>query len=161
MKGRLILTSATAVIVGMAAFMAARSIGCSCCSSSAGVDNVSFLAKELELTPEQAGQIRNLVSELESKLENQCSTQCKSRTAISEVVALESAGREREEAVIAEMGRAYMESERATLDNIRKVRALLNPAQKKRFDELILACVCESCARCSSHGNKTGAKTCK
>jgi hypothetical protein len=162
MKGRFTLTIATAIFAGAAAFMAARFIGwsCSCCSSSAVVDNVAFLTKELDLKPEQAGEIRKLVSELESRLESQCSSQCRSRTSIAEVVVLES-GQEREEAVIAEMGRAYMESERATIDNIRKVRALLNPVQKARFDELISACVCESCARCSRHEDKTGAAKCK
>jgi len=81
---------------------------------------------------------------------------CAARARLVQALAGETNGTAQAEAVVTEMCRAYEQSERATLDHIRQVRAVLTAEQRKRFDAMISDCMCKPC---SMHGGSCRANT--
>ena len=109
------------------------------------LEDVSFLVRELELDDSQAAEIRALHADLGSRLNDCCARHCKARARLGRALAGETNETAQTEAVLVEMCRAYEDGERATLDRIRKVRAVLNAKQKQRFDAMISRCMCRGC----------------
>ncbi len=107
--------------------------------------DLSFLTRELGLSDTQAGAIKNLHAALGVKLNECCALHCAARARLGQALARETNGTAQTEGVLAEMCRAYEESERATLDHIRQLRLVLNAEQRKRFDAMISRCMCRSC----------------
>lgn len=149
MKKRWLIPVLVAVIIGAMAYGLTRWAACSQCQPSPGrLENVSFLKRELRLNEVQSCEIAKLHGFLNAKLADCCQRHCAVRARLGQALGNETNGTVQARMIVEEMCRAYEASELATLDHIQRVRALLNPEQKKRFDELITECVCESCAMC-------------
>ena len=114
------------------------------------VQDVSFLTRELGLNDDQAQEIKRLQATLVAKLQDCCLRHCAARARLGQALAADTNGRAQADIVLKEMCRAYEESERATLDQIRAVRAVLNAEQRRRFDTMISNCMCKPC---SMHGD--------
>ena len=133
-----------AVAVGLLAFGITKMMTCG--RSAPPIDrlrDVTFLAHELNLSEAQAKEIKQLHLTLATELNDCCMNHCAARARLGQALAADSNGTAQADAVIVEMCRAYEASERATLDQIRKVRKVLNADQKKRFDVMISSCMCQ------------------
>lgn len=149
MKRRWLIPALVAVVIGALAYGLTRWAVCNRCSPLPDrLEDVSFLSRELGLTETQAREIRPLQVALGAKLTDCCARHCASRARLGKALSNETNSAAQAQALVAEMCRAYEASELATLEHIQRVRELLNPEQKKRFDELITECVCGSCAVC-------------
>lgn len=114
------------------------------------LQDVSRLSRSLDLSDAQVEQIKALHTALGSQV-NDCGVRhCAARARLSEALANETNGVAHADAIVAEMCRAYEQSERATLNHIRAVRALLTAEQKRRFDVMVSRCVCgqQEMAKC-------------
>ena len=140
-----------AVVVGLLAYGITRSS--TCVGPVTPVDrlhDVSFLVRELKLSEAQASRIRSLQSGLAASLGDCCGRHCSARAKLGQALADETNAATRTEEVLKEMCRVYEESERATLDHVRRVREVLDVQQRKRFDAMLTSCVCRTCAGCKA-----------
>jgi len=110
------------------------------------LQDVSFLTRELGLSDAQANEIKRLHASLGAKLNDCCARHCAARARLGQALATETNGAAQTEAVLAEMCRAYEAGERATLEHMRRVRAILNADQRRRFDAMITNCMCQACS---------------
>ena len=149
MKRQWLIPLLVAVVIGAMAYGLTRWVACTRCRPSPDrLENVSFLSRELGLTETQAQEIRQLQTLLGAKLTDCGERHCAARVRLGKALSSETNSAAQAQALIAEMCRAYEVSELATLEHIQRVRELLNPEQKRRFDELITKCLCGSCAMC-------------
>ena len=145
MKRAWLVPLALALAAALAAYAAAWH---ACGGRPAAVDrlqDVSVLAAKLGLSAAQAAEVRRLHADLAAELRTCCERHCAARARLGATLVAETNGTAQADALLAEMCRAYEQSERATLAQIRQVRAVLNPEQRRRFDALISDCVCQPC----------------
>lgn len=109
--------------------------------------DVSRMTRELGLSSEQARRIGELHASLAVALDEACTRHCAARARAGRVLAQGTNGQEKADAALAEMCRAYEDSERTTLYHIRKVREVLTAEQRKRFDGMVGECMCRGCRR--------------
>ena len=107
--------------------------------------NVSYLDRELNLTEEQTREVKSLHADLVARLADCCARHCAARARLPAALAAGTNGNVAAEAVVAEMAKAYEDSERATLAHLCRLRAALSPAQRRRFDALVMECLCGAC----------------
>ena len=159
MKKRWLIPVLVAVIIGAMAYGLTRWAACNRCQPAPDrqvsdrqvpgrLEDVSFLKRELRLNDAQAREIAKLHVSRNAKLADCCQRHCAVRARLGPALCNETNGTVQARMIVEEMCRAYEAGELATLDHIQLVRALLNPEQKKRFDELIAECVCASCPMC-------------
>jgi hypothetical protein len=115
------------------------------------LQDASFLARELCLSDAQASEIKSFHASLGKKLDDCCMRHCAARARLGQALVADTNGSAQADIVLEEMCRAYEQSERATLNHIRAVRAVLNAEQKRRFDQLISDCMCKP-SKCRRHG---------
>lgn len=147
MNPKWIATGVVALAVGALAFGFTRGVVCK--GSGASLDclqDVTFMTHELKLSDAQAAEIKALHSTLGAKLNDCCTRHCAARARLGQALADGTNGSVQADAVVADMCRAYEESERATLDHLRQVRAILNAEQRGRFDAMIADCLCGPCS---------------
>lgn len=149
---------AAALTAGLVAFAIARRVTCP--DIKAPIERLketALMTRTLELTPDQQAQIASWHIELAAALEICCDRHCAARLRLGEALTGEPSDDEAlTDAWLQDMGRAYLESERAILRHIRQVRTILNPEQRARFDRMIKENLCRSCptgAACAGPGN--------
>lgn len=116
----------------------------------------AFLARALDLTPEQRGQVQELLSAYTRELGQCCSSHCSARMKLGHSLFKPGwdAGKDKE--LVEAMCRAQAETELATLQHIRAVHALLNPGQQRQFEQMVSGCICEDCTLCETTGDVSG-----
>ncbi|MFZ4395805.1 MAG: periplasmic heavy metal sensor [Kiritimatiellia bacterium] len=140
-----------------AAYSITRCIACGRDTPSVDhLQDLSFLARELHLSNAQITEIRQLHATLGKNLNDSCRLHCAARARLGAALATDTNGTAQADAVLADMCQAYELSERATLQHIRAMRAVLNAEQVKRFDVLISQCMCQPC---NMHDSRCGADT--
>lgn len=147
MNYRWIIPCVAAAAAGVVAYGVMRSTVCG--PSDVSVDrlqDVSFLVRELGLNDAQIREIERLHTTLGTQLTDSCSRHCAARMRLGQALAADTNGSVQADAVLEEMCRAYEQSERATLNHIRAVRAVLNADQRRRFDAMISDCMCQPCS---------------
>lgn len=150
MKRSWLIPVLIAIVIGAMAYGLTRWAVCTRCQPSPDrLEDVSFLRRELGLTETQAREIRQLQTSLGAKLTDCCERHCAARARMVQALTADTNGNAQAEAVLAEMCRAYEQSERVTLNHIRAVRAVLNAEQRRQFDTMISDCMCRPC---SMHG---------
>jgi Spy/CpxP family protein refolding chaperone len=91
------------------------------------------LTHELNLTDVQAAEVARIEADFQKKLADSCAAHCAARVALAESLT--------DPAKVAEhsarMCAAQTESEKAALDRILKVLALLTPEQQQRYTALV------------------------
>lgn len=149
MKIRWLIPALAAVAIGALSYGLARWAVCSRCQPAPDrLEDVSFLKQELGLSAAQTRDIRQLQRALGAKLTDCCERHCAARARLAKALGNETNGATRAQALVAEMCRVHEESELATLAHIQRLHAILNQEQKRRFDELISECLCQSCPKC-------------
>ena len=109
------------------------------------LNDVAWLKRELKLTDTQSAEIENLDKAYREKVEHCCETHCGARFTLSEELAKPQVDLTRATACVDRMVAAQSESERATLDHILRVRAVLTRDQQQRYAALVSKQVCTAC----------------
>ncbi len=154
MKKKWMMSLLVVVAVGGLAFGASRYFACKT-TGTVGLGrlrDLTFLERELKLTDAQVSRIEALHGELTAQLDSCTARHCSARMRMGKALSEGTNIQARADALLAEMCRAYEESERATLNHILQVRALLDARQQEHFDALLSACLCQSCLRCEAAG---------
>jgi Spy/CpxP family protein refolding chaperone len=128
MKRTLIALFVVTLLVAVTAFGVARWLRCRSCAAP----NVS-LADELKLTDVQAAEVARIEAEFQKKLADCCAAHCAARAALAESLADPSKAAQH----CARMCAAQTESEKAALDQVLKVLALLTPEQQQCYTALV------------------------
>ena len=163
MNRKWIIPLVGAVAASFLAFFVTRSMVCD--GGKPPLDclqDVSVLVRSLGLSESQAREILALHAKLGPQLNDCCARHCAARARLGKALANETNGIDQAEPILMEMCRAYEQSERATLNHIRAVRATLNTEQRRQFAELIIRRVCDphekgNCAA-SAMGGADGCK---
>lgn len=147
MKHTWIIPLIAAIAVGALAFTVTRR---ACCGRAGAtldrLQDLSYMSHELHLSGEQVVKLQALHAALGHRLGDCCARHCAARARLGQALVSATNDDVLAEACLAEMGRAYEESERITLGHIRQVRSLLDPDQRKRFDEMIAGCMGGICS---------------
>lgn len=109
------------------------------------LQDVSFLTRQLQLTRDQAREIKALHAALGAELDTACRAHCDARARLGQALAGDAAAGPAVDPIVQDMASAYEDSEWATLNHIRAVRALLTPEQRTRFDSMITNGMCGPC----------------
>lgn len=148
---RLIFPVLAATIAGVLSYGITRHVFCRAAGPECDrLQDVSFLKQELNLSAAQAEEVRALHEALATMLEDVYARHCRARARLGNALASETNGSVRVDAALNDMCRAYEDGERATLDHIRRLRDILDPAQRKVFDRLIKECLCRDCPLCGA-----------
>lgn len=112
---------------------------------SINLNDTGWLKRELRLTDAQAAKVEDLDKEFRTRIEGCCAKHCSARFALSGELAKPQVDLTKTAQCVDRMAAAQSESERATLDHILRVRALLTPDQQKRYAALVSEQVCTAC----------------
>jgi hypothetical protein len=135
-----------AAAAGVAAFGIMRFTTTECgCGTTTCLEDVSFLSRELKLDDTQVQKIKALHGALGKRLDDCCARHCEARARLGQALARRTNDVDHLEAILADMCGAYEESERTTIEHIRRVRTILNASQRERFDKMIAECICAPC----------------
>lgn len=139
--GRLLILLVVAAVVGVASHAISHRFGCgkradSPAQAQACWHNTDWLATELKLTPEQKAKLAPLNAEYAAALESACAAHRLLHAQLNSALFDAGASAGKSDALLAEMSRARLEADRATLRHIRAVSALLTPDQLKAFQKL-------------------------
>lgn len=162
MNRKLLVVAVVAVALGAIAFGVTRRIVCRDREPTAkSLQDIAFLTRELSLNPDQAARIKTLHTSLAATLTDCCARHCAARAQLVKELASDSNDTSRTEATLATMTAAYEQSERATLDHLRQIRASLNPGQRTRFDAMLADCMCRTCSMPGGTPSDPTARMCK
>ena len=134
------------IAAGAIAFSAGRRCGGVARADLSPLRDTAAIEKTLNLTPAQAEQVRALAEKFAERAQNACDRHCDARCAIARKLFQENAPPEEMQKHVEAMCEAYAEQERATLDHLVRLRAILTPEQVKKLNEKLAACICEKCA---------------
>jgi Spy/CpxP family protein refolding chaperone len=113
--------------------------------AGANMHDAAWLKTELGLTETQAREIATLEKQFSVKLESYCEAHCSARFALSEELAKPFVEISNANECVERMCAVQTDSEKATLEHILRVRALLTPEQQKRYAALINQQLCTAC----------------
>jgi Spy/CpxP family protein refolding chaperone len=133
-----LVVCAAGVSFAVARWVAARSLR----PTIATIHDPAWLKRELNLTDEQLRQIEALETTFRAKLDAACVEHCAARMTLGEEIAKSKPDVEQCRARVERMNAAAAEGERATLEHILKVRALLDEQQAQRYSSIIHQQVC-------------------
>ncbi len=143
MKKVLVLVAAVVVCAAGVSFAVARWVAArSLRPTIATIHDPAWLKRELNLTDAQLRQIEALEATFRAKLDAACVEHCAARMTLGEEIAKSKPNVEQCQARVEKMNAVAAEAERATLEHILKVRALLDEQQAQRYSSIIHQQVC-------------------
>jgi len=142
MKKHLALVLAVLVLAALSFAVTRCMIEKRCRPAPQAMEDVSFLIRKLNLTQDQAAQVRKFHDDYAARISECCSRHCEARARLG--AALDSDPTQAR-GIVAEMARAYEDGELATLEHLRQMRAVFDPEQRKKFDRMLRSRVCGSC----------------
>jgi hypothetical protein len=120
--------------------------------SMAQLRDAAWLQRSLGLSAEQSAAVAKLQGGLRSDLEGCCAQHCAARAELGVIIFDESKSPDDIAPVVERMCKAQLRSDLATVEHIRKVRALLTPEQRTRYEKMVSGCVCADCPHGFEHG---------
>lgn len=116
--------------------------------------DITGLAEQLDLTDGQQEEIAELHASLAVEQKKNCEQHCSARIKLGHAFGRASTKEndEKIERLLEKMCRANAESERATLRHIMKIRKVLEPEQRRRFEQLLESSLCRECPVCGVGG---------
>ena len=155
MNVRWLIPAISAVAAGFVAFGAARYVDNHPVEPNlAHLQDMAYLTRALDLSEAQVREVSALHDTLGAKLQAACVHHCAARIGLGESLMDDVMGEAEIEALLEDMGRAYLESERAVLEHIRDMNALLLPEQREPFNRLIRGTFCRTCPVCRTGTNR-------
>ncbi len=143
MKKILVLVAVVALFSTGFAFGLSRWLaGRSPAAAAVNIHDTAWLKSQLQLTDAQAKSLENLEKEFQAKLNTACNEHCAARIALGNELMKPAPDVEQARADVEKMNQVQADSERATLDHILKVRALLNEDQARQYSAMIRDQVC-------------------
>jgi Spy/CpxP family protein refolding chaperone len=109
------------------------------------LNDAAWLRHELGLTDAQSAEVDKLEKEFNARMQDSCDKHCGARFALGDELAKSTLDVIKARACVDRMVAAQADSERATLDHILAVRALLTPEQQQRYAKLVSQQVCYAC----------------
>ncbi len=106
------------------------------------VYDAAWLKHELNLADAQAREVKQIAGEFQTKIDAFCVAHCAGRFALGDELAKPTVDVEQARACVDKMNAAQAEAERATLEHILKIRALLTEEQARRYSAIIQQQVC-------------------
>lgn len=106
------------------------------------IHDTAWLKRELSLTEAQAADVEKLEHEFQTKLDAACTEHCAARFALGDELKKATPDTEKARADVERMNQVQAGAERATLDHILKVRALLTNEQAQRYSAIVHDQVC-------------------
>ncbi len=134
------------IIAVAASFAAGRHCGGTVAADLSPLGDTSAIEKTLSLTPQQTEQVRALAKEFQQRAQSACDKHCDARCEIARKLFKEDASPAAVQKYVDEMCAAYAEQERATMDHLVKLRALLTPEQAAQLNKQFAMCICDKCA---------------
>ena len=106
------------------------------------LNDTAWLRRELTLTDAQATEVDKLNKDFQVRIDHYCDSHCDARMALGTELAKPQVDLGKANACVDRMAAAQVDSVRATLDHILRVRALLTPDQQQRYAALVSQQVC-------------------
>lgn len=142
------LAAAAAVAIG---YTATRAWVCHApVSDLARLQDVSHLARALDLRPDQITTISAMQKRLCSNLAACSARHCACRREMASVIFAEPFDPARVREIRESLCRAYADSEMAALEHIRNIRDVLDARQRISFDRMITEALARPCGICST-----------
>lgn len=143
---RLLLAVAIATLVATGvSFSLSRWVARRAEATAAHIHETGWLKATLGLSDTQAAQVEKLHAAFAARVEDSCTKHCAARFDLSNELAKPNPDATTTRACVDRMCAAQTDSERATLDHILQVRAILTPDQQKRYAALINEQICTAC----------------
>ncbi len=153
MKARMVWLALVAVAAIAVGYVAARMWICGATGSDVErLQDVSHLARVLDLRPDQVTAIGALQKNLCGSLAACCARHCACRKELASVLVADPFDSARAREIRESLCRAYADSEMATLEHIRNIRALLDDWQRAKFDRMITESLSRACGACPGGG---------
>jgi len=112
------------------------------------LQDVSHLARALELRPDQVAAVGALQKAFCGNLAACCARHCACRGDLAALLVSEPFDSRRARETREALCRAYADSELATLEHMRSIRDLLDQRQRARFDRMIVEAFRRPCGMC-------------
>jgi Spy/CpxP family protein refolding chaperone len=145
MKRTLLGLSLLTVLAAALAFPVARWMTQRHGHAAGSLHDSEWLGQMLGLTRAQAAELKTIEGGFRDTIESTCASHCRARFELAEELAKPQVDRAHAAACVDRMCAAQAESERATLEHILKVRAVLTPEQQQRYARLINEQMCSAC----------------
>lgn len=157
MKTRVCLLLLAVALAGVAGYGIAHRFLCSPPQSELDrLQDVSHLARMLDLQPEQVASMKSLQSRLCGHLEDCCARHCVARKELAAALVAEPPNDIRVRDLLNSLSRCYAESERLAMQHIRSLREILDASQRIRFDRMITESLGGPCGVCTNCGAECG-----
>jgi Spy/CpxP family protein refolding chaperone len=108
--------------------------------------DTSRLARALNLSPDQAAAVRELGEKYRREVTSACDAHCRTRCELARLMATSALDDAQARQAAARLCDAQSAMEMATVDHVLKVREVLNPEQRAKYQALFGACICEECS---------------
>jgi nickel and cobalt resistance protein CnrR len=106
------------------------------------IHDTAWLSHELNLSEAQKRDIEKMEKDFESRLNASCAVHCAARFALGDELMKSKPDPEKARGDVERMNQVQAEAERATLEHILKVRALLTDEQARRYSTILHDQVC-------------------
>lgn len=157
MKTRMIVLLSVAVIAILAGYAIAHRFVCRDTRSDPDrLQDVSHLARALDLRPEQIKAMQSLQSRLCGQVEANCARHCTCRKELAAALVAEPFDAARARELRESLCRSYADSEMLALEHIRSLRDILDAPQRARFDRMITKSLARPCGVCTNCGSGCG-----
>lgn len=110
-----------------------------------------WLARELQLTPDQRTQLAALGTEFSGKCDSRCADLCAARAALGQELQHSDRVTPKVEELLSKMQAAQAASERETVEHLFRIKSILTPEQQRRYIELVAGKLCGRCPRGTDH----------
>ena len=156
MKWQWIIFLTVSLAAAVAGFAIARQVRCPDQQhTQKPMAEFTGLTEKLDLTDEQQKEIAELHASLAAEQKKNCEQHCTARVKLGHALGSASSKQndEKIERLLEKMCRANAESERTTLRHIMQIRKVLNPKQRRRFEQLLESSLCRECPVCGEGEN--------
>lgn len=159
MKTKALALLSVALVALLAGYTIAHRLACVAPGSDLErLQDVSHLAKVLDLRPEQVKAMETLQSRLCAQVAACCARHCACRKELAAALVAEPFDPARARELRESLCRSYADSEMLAIEHIRNLREMLDARQRAGFDRMITESLTRPCGACTNCGTGCGKK---